>query len=656
MVKISIIIPVYNDGKYIQKSIESVLNQSLKDIEIICVNDGSNDDSLQILNKLSNENNCIKVFNQENQGPAIARNKGIQESNGEYIGFLDADDFFIDNNALKRVYNVAKINNANMVSGNIKLVDSNGNFSPFKDLDYYKKDDVINPEEYGIPWAFYKSIYKREFLVRNSIYFPDLIRGEDPVFLAEILSKIDEIYTVPVDIYAYFYIDGFVKINSQRRIYDHLMHYKMVFDHLNDLKFNKVVHEFRHEMMGFIDLMGPERAEFVIKFIRDIFSEDLDILNVCEDYFYLRYKDDEDLKKLLKFDKDPSNPRISVIMPLNEIDEKFNHTVKSLINQTFDDFEVICFNDINSYLNDLARKDSRIKLFNDIGSINDALKIANGKYVYFFHPKANLQGIAFEELYKNAISNDSDMTLFMLAKYNKNGYIDFNSPIYNLHEYFDDITYHVFTFNYKDIKEYILSNIFITWNKFYKKEYLEKYDDLIIDKINQDEILFNVKTMLRADFISFAADYYYVYRGEDFKCLNTDYFDCNILSVIDDAESFLKDEGYFDELELEFNKFKIGQIISYLDASNSDECYNQSKSILLGFNQEVIGSLPYNLVNKYYSVITSSSLNEYKLFNNGIEDLVSTNKELLAINQYLLKENDKLNKKISKLTKKKNTY
>ena len=146
MIKISIIIPVYNDGKYIQKSIESVLNQSLEDIEIICVNDGSDDDSLQILNKLSKENNRIKVFNQENQGPAIARNKGIQESNGEYIGFLDADDFFIDTDALKRLYDVAKFNNANMVSGNIKLVDGDRNFSPFKDLDYYKKDDVINPE------------------------------------------------------------------------------------------------------------------------------------------------------------------------------------------------------------------------------------------------------------------------------------------------------------------------------------------------------------------------------------------------------------------------------------------------------------------------------------------------------------------------------
>ena len=655
MAKISIIMPIYNDSNLLDKSISSILNQTLDDIEIICVDDGSTDDSLEVLNSFADRYDFVKVFTQENQGSGKARNNGISKATGQYIGFLDADDYFISDDALEKLFEVADKNNADFVSGNIKLVDENGNYSPFTHLDYFTEYGVILPQEYGIPWSFYKNIYKRDFLIENGIEFPDLIRGQDPVFLAEILSKIDEIYTVPVDVYAYLYIDGFVKVNSPRRIHDHLMHYKMVFDYMSDPKFYKVVHKFRHEMMGFIDLMGPERAEMVIESIRDIFSEDLDILNTCEDYLYLKYKDDEDLKRLLKFDKDPSYPRISVIMPLDEIDEKFNQSVKSILNQTFDDFELICFNDINSYLNNLARNDSRIKLFNDIDSINDALKIANGKYIYFFHPKANLARIAFEELYKNAISNDSDMTLFMLAKYNKNGSIDLNSPIYNLHEYFEDITYHVFTFNYQDIKEYVLSNIFITWNKFYKKEYLEKYDDFIINKINQDEILFNVKTILRADFISFAADYYYRYRGEDYKSLNEDYYDCNILSVIDDVESFLKDEDYFDELELEFNKFKIGQIISYLDASNSDECYNKSKNILLDFNHEVIDNLSYNLINKYYSVINSTSLNEYKFFNNRIEDLESSNRELLAINQYLLKENKKLTKKITKLTKKNKT-
>ena len=85
-----------------------------------------------------------------------------------------------------------------------------------------------------------------------------MLRGQDPVFLAEILSKIDEIYTVPVDFYAYFYIDGTNQCNTRKKRFDHMMHYKMVFDYLKDPKFDKVRHEFRAEMISFINMMGVE--------------------------------------------------------------------------------------------------------------------------------------------------------------------------------------------------------------------------------------------------------------------------------------------------------------------------------------------------------------------------------------------------------------
>ena len=192
MTTVSIIMPVYNDADRLDKSITTVINQTLKDIELICVNDGSSDDSLKILNEFAEQYDFIKVLSQENQGSGKARNYGIGEASGEYIGFLDADDIFIENNALEKLYETAIENDANMVSGNIKLVDQKGKFSPFLPLDYYEDYNVILPEQYGIPWSFYKNIFKREFIVSNDISFPDLLRGQDPVFLAEILSKVDE--------------------------------------------------------------------------------------------------------------------------------------------------------------------------------------------------------------------------------------------------------------------------------------------------------------------------------------------------------------------------------------------------------------------------------------------------------------------------------
>ena len=104
---ISVIIPVYNSEKYLRKCLDSVINQTLKDLEIICVNDGSTDQSLEILNEYINVDNRITVINQDNLGAGAARNKGLEVAKGEYIHFLDADDW-LEPNAYELVYHHVK--------------------------------------------------------------------------------------------------------------------------------------------------------------------------------------------------------------------------------------------------------------------------------------------------------------------------------------------------------------------------------------------------------------------------------------------------------------------------------------------------------------------------------------------------------------------
>lgn len=94
MAKVSIIIPVYNTENYLKKCLDSVVNQTLEDIEIICINDGSTDRSLGILNDYAQKYSKIIVINQENKGVSEARNEGIEKASGEYIMFLDSDDYF----------------------------------------------------------------------------------------------------------------------------------------------------------------------------------------------------------------------------------------------------------------------------------------------------------------------------------------------------------------------------------------------------------------------------------------------------------------------------------------------------------------------------------------------------------------------------------
>ena len=115
-IQISIIIPVYNTEKYIQKCIDSLYQQNLN-IEIIFIDDGSTDNSKEIINNYSKKDDRIKVLSQNNQGPAVARNLGLEVAQGNYIAFLDSDDW-IENNSLEMLYNVAIEFDVDMIMGN----------------------------------------------------------------------------------------------------------------------------------------------------------------------------------------------------------------------------------------------------------------------------------------------------------------------------------------------------------------------------------------------------------------------------------------------------------------------------------------------------------------------------------------------------------
>ncbi|WP_309574196.1 glycosyltransferase family 2 protein [Candidatus Bacteroides intestinigallinarum] len=102
-IKVSIVIPVYNTEKYVRQAVESVMSQTLKELEIIIINDGSSDKSLDILQKLSNTDNRIRVYSQLNQGQSVARNTGISHAHGEYIYFMDSDDL-LEKDAMELCY------------------------------------------------------------------------------------------------------------------------------------------------------------------------------------------------------------------------------------------------------------------------------------------------------------------------------------------------------------------------------------------------------------------------------------------------------------------------------------------------------------------------------------------------------------------------
>lgn len=169
--KISVIIPVYNASKYITECLDSVLNQTFTDIEVICVNDGSTDDSLEILEKYSSE---IKIINQENKGASASRNQGLKKAKGEYILFVDADDY-LRKDAIKKLYTLAVEKNLDLIL--FKIINFDDKTHDEEIYTYFEMDLLKNRVKNNV--FNYKDV--KDLLFRISVTPPGKLYHRDVI-------------------------------------------------------------------------------------------------------------------------------------------------------------------------------------------------------------------------------------------------------------------------------------------------------------------------------------------------------------------------------------------------------------------------------------------------------------------------------------------
>lgn len=204
--KIAVVIPVYNCEDYLRKCLDSVIMQTIKEIEIICVNDESTDASLDILKEYANRDNRICILSQENKGPGEARNYGLRECNSEFIRFLDADDWYPDEQVLERMYMAAIRNKVNVVAGSIWDYNGGSYITEFEGdyKDYvFQKEERVSFENFQYDFAHHRYLFKVSFLRSNEIVYPNYCIYEDPVFLVRALTSAGELYTIPECVYVH---------------------------------------------------------------------------------------------------------------------------------------------------------------------------------------------------------------------------------------------------------------------------------------------------------------------------------------------------------------------------------------------------------------------------------------------------------------------
>lgn len=203
MKKVSVIVPVYNTSNYLEKCITSLLNQTLQDIEIIMVNDGSLDNSREIIEEFQKKDNRILLFNKENGGQASARNLGLSKATGEYVVFLDSDDY-ISPVMYEQLYNKAKSMDYDIVLCNYYL-DYNGEIKENHKI--FNESREVSSKEYilSTPSPVNK-IIKREFLKKNSFQFPEGFIYEDLASIPILGTFNPKIYYI--DEYLYYYVQS----------------------------------------------------------------------------------------------------------------------------------------------------------------------------------------------------------------------------------------------------------------------------------------------------------------------------------------------------------------------------------------------------------------------------------------------------------------
>lgn len=209
--KISIIIPVYNAEKYIKKCVESALNQTLKDVEVICINDGSPDNSIDILRDMQKVHENLVVIDKHNEGVWKARMDGINIATGEYIGFLDSDDY-LEKDFAEKMYNNIQKSNAEIAICGFKRIDNLTGKVVSKEMKF-ASDRIIDMEKnaeelISINTALWNKIYKSNILKElDNIDNPPRIL-EDMMFLSLIYPKINRISFVEDYLYNYMIING----------------------------------------------------------------------------------------------------------------------------------------------------------------------------------------------------------------------------------------------------------------------------------------------------------------------------------------------------------------------------------------------------------------------------------------------------------------
>lgn len=312
MTMVSVIIPVFNMEQFLPRCITSVLNQTFKDIEILCINSGSTDNSLKILQDFSKTDPRVKVTTIENKGVSFARNTGIDFAQGKYIYFLDSDDWLDTNYIEEMVKKIEELNSNILINSNFVNEYENETKKAYSKFNFLTKDfemfDSKTVQRF-FPPVIWTRLYKKDYLKKQEIRFPLLKIGAEDIFFSyacDLLQEKSYIFKGPY--YHYFQRPGSA-VRVKERGFRYIQGFKILYDFLKEHNVNLDGIKLFYVESLIID--SEDKFKIVKGYlteIEDIFNKNIDVYNEQDKFLFKTMKESSDFKYFIS----KYNPNISL--------------------------------------------------------------------------------------------------------------------------------------------------------------------------------------------------------------------------------------------------------------------------------------------------------------------------------------------------------
>ena len=492
---VSVIMPVYNGEKYLRQCLDSVVNQTLKDIEIICVDDGSSDSSLSILQEYAKKDERVIVLQQKNSGAGAARNNGLRNSTGKYLSFLDSDDFF-EKEMLEKAVRKIEEDQADFVV--FRCDQYLNNSDEYKKANYTLKKQMLPPYtpfryrqitdnvfKAFMGWAWDK-VYNREFVMKHGLTFQEQRTSNDLLFVFTALVLAEKI-TYMEDVLVHQRRNNDTSLSNTREkswfcFYDALCALRDVlkkYDLYEELERDFINYALHFSLWNLNTITGECYYKLYNK-LRDEWYADLSVCGHEEDYFYNK-KEYKQFSEIMKYTAEEYETKISVVIPVHNAEKYIRQCLDSILEHQKIKLEVICVDDCSTdstpeIMEEYKEKYPNFKALRNEKNLfagasrNRGLLEAKGQYVHFLDSDDYVVENAYEDLYKMASENNLDWLKTTAEGFDDQTGDVLDNRLYTLRDV--DKALDGTLLDFQRFPKKFFDIAVVPWNGIYKREFL----------------------------------------------------------------------------------------------------------------------------------------------------------------------------------------